>query len=142
MSLLDEIRAKARAQTKTIVFPEGDEPRTVQAAAILQAQKLVCPVLLGDPERIHVAAEENGADISGIRIMDPADSPERQRYRDELYAIRKRKGISMEEADRLVSDPMYFGVMMVKCGDADGLVSGASHSTGDMLRPALQIIKT
>ena len=142
MSLLDEIRAKAKTQIKTIVFPEGNEPRTVQAAAILKAEGLAEPILVGTPEKVHAAAKENGADIAGIRIVDPAESPDRPRYRDALYEIRKTKGISPEDADRLVSDPMYFGIMMVQMGDADGLVSGASHSTGDMLRPALQIIKT
>ncbi len=142
MSILEEIRAKAHKQIKTIVFPEGDELRTVKAAAVLKTEALAEPVLLGDPEKINAAAEENGADIAGIRIIDPADSPDRIRYRDALYEIRKQKGVSLEEAGRLAADPMYFGIMMVQLGDADGLVSGAVHSTGDMLRPALQIIKT
>ena len=142
MSILDEIRKKAREQVKTIVFPEGDELRTVQAAAILKAQGLAEPILLGDPDRISDAAEKTGSDLSGICLLDPAGSPDRTRYRDELYRIRKEKGVSIEDAERLISDPMYFGIMMVKQKDADGLVSGAVHSTGDMLRPALQIIKT
>ena len=142
MGILEKIREKAREQVKTIVFPEGKEPRTVQAASILKAQGLAEPVLLGDPSGIIRTAKENGADLSGILIVDPAEDPRRLRYRDELYEIRREKGLSLEEAAALVSDPMYFGVMMVKLGDADGLVSGAVHSTGDMLRPALQIIKT
>ena len=142
MSILEEIRAKARKQIKTIVFPEGEEPRTVKAASVLKTEKFAEPVLLGEPAKINAAAEENGADIEGIRIIDPADSPDRIRYRDALYEIRRKKGISPEEAGRLAADPMYFGIMMVQLGDADGLVSGAVHSTGDMLRPALQIIRT
>ena len=94
MSLLDEIRAKAKTQIKTIVFPEGNEPRTVQAAAILKAEGLAEPILVGAPEKVCAAAEENGAEISGIRIVDPAESPDRPRYRNALYEIRKTKGIS------------------------------------------------
>ena len=142
MNFIDQVKAKAKSNVKTIVLPEGDEPRTVQAAAILKAEGIARPILLGSPEAIRKVATEKGADIGGIGIVDPATSQDAARYADALYKLRKAKGVTPEEAARLVADPMYFGIMMVKLGDADGLVSGAVHTTGDMLRPALQIIKT
>ena len=120
MSLVDKIRAKARQRRTTIVLPEGDEPRTVAAAEIVRREGLAEPVLL-TPDIMKEKAEA---------------------YAEALYELRKAKGLSREGAAKLVGDPMYYGMMMVKAGDADGLVSGAVHSTGDMLRPALQIIKT
>ena len=123
MRLIDRIRAKARSSIKRIVLPEGDEPRTIKAAETVRAEGLAEPILLA-PESIA------------------ADALRRERYAEALYKLRKAKGLTEEAAAKLVSDPMYFGMMMVKLGDADGLVSGAVHSTGDMLRPALQIIKT
>ena len=123
MRLIDRICAKARSSIKRIVLPEGDEPRTVAAAKIVKDDGIAEPILL-TPETIA------------------ADAPRRERYAAALYELRKAKGLTEEAAAKLASDPMYYGMMMVKMGDADGLVSGAVHSTGDMLRPALQIIKT
>ena len=120
MKLMDAMCAKARSNVRKIVFPEGDEPRTVEAAAILRDEGLAEPVLL-TPDR--TTADAN-------------------RYASALYELRKSKGVTPEGAATLAADPMYYGMMMVKSGDADGLVSGAVHSTGDMLRPALQIIRT
>ncbi len=142
MNFIDQVKTKAQANVKTIVLPEGDEPRTVQAAAIIKAEGIARPILLGSPEAIRKVAAEKGADIAGIDIVDPATSAEAPRYAEALYELRKAKGVTPEEATRLVADPMYFGIMMVKLGAADGLVSGAVHTTGDMLRPALQLIKT
>ena len=142
MGLIDQVKEKARSSIKRIVLPEGDEPRTVQAAAKLHAEKLACPVLLGEPERIKAVAKETGADITGIEIINPKDSAKASEYANALYELRKAKGVTEEAARQLVQDTMYYGIMMVKSGDADGLVSGAVHTTGDMLRPALQIIKT
>ena len=141
MGLVDRVKEKARLNVKTIVLPEGDEPRTVQAAAIIAKEGLARPVLLGEPDAVRSVAREKGADIGGIGIIDPASSPKAGEYAARLCELRKAKGVTEEEAARLVADPMYYGTMMVKQGDADGLVSGAVHSTGDMLRPALQIIK-
>ena len=120
MGLIESIRAKAKADVKRIVLPEGDEPRTVAAAEIVRREGLAEPILLGAGYAFDKAAE----------------------YADALYELRKAKGLTPEKAAELVADPMYYGMMMVKSGDADGLVSGAVHSTGDMLRPALQVIKT
>ena len=142
MSVIDKIKAKARNNIKTIVLPEGDEPRTVQAAAKIKEDGLARPVLLGNFEKIKETALNTSTNIEGIEMIDPAESSKAQLYAKELYELRKAKGLTEDEAAKLVSDPMYYAVMMVKLGDADGLVSGAVHTTGDMLRPALQIIKT
>lgn len=142
MSMIERVKEKARADRKTIVFPEGIEERTIQAAAELVKEKLVDPVLLGKPEEIEGEAKRLGVDLTGIRIENPADSDNFQTYADNLYELRKAKGVTPEKAEELTLDPMYYGIMMVKMGDADGLVSGAVHTTGDMLRPALQIIRT
>ena len=120
MSLVERIRAKARQRRTTIVLPEGDEPRTVVAAEIVRREGLANPVLL-----THDIMREKA-----------------EAYAEALYELPKAKGLTREGAAKLVGDPMYYGMMMVKAGDADGLVSGAVHSTGDMLRPALQIIRT
>ena len=142
MSLIDLVKVKARADIKKIVLPEGDEPRTVKAARILKDESLCEPVLLGNKEAIKKVASENGVDLTGIETIDPVSADKLQEYADLFYELRKAKGVTPEAALETVKDVMYYGIMMVKTGDADGLVSGAVHSTGDMLRPALQIIKT
>ena len=140
MAIIDKIKAKAKADVKHIVLPEGEETRNEQAAAIIAREGLAKLTLLGNPEKVREAA--NGASLDGIEIIDPATSDKCAAYANMLYELRKAKGMTEEKAAELVKDPMYYGVMMVKAGDADGLVSGAIHSTGDMLRPALQIIKS
>ena len=140
MAIIDKIKAKAKADVKHIVLPEGEETRNAQAAAIIAREGLAKLTLLGNPEKVREAA--NGASLDGIEIIDPATSDKCAAYANMLYELRKAKGMTPEQAAELVKDPMYYGVMMVKMGDADGLVSGAIHSTGDMLRPALQIIKS
>ena len=124
MEVVKRIKAKARASTKRIVLPEGDEPRTMAAAKIVAEEGIADPILL-TPESI--AGAEN--------------APRLAAYAAALYGLRKSKGLTEEESAKLVTDPMYYGMMMVKAGDADGLVAGAVHSTGDMLRPALQTVK-
>lgn len=142
MGVIERIREKAKANVKTIVLPEGDEPRTIAAAAQVKRKGIAEPILLGDGETIARAAAKSGVDVSSVRIEDPRTSDRASAFASALYELRKAKGLSEAEAARLVADPMYFGMMMVKTGAADGLVSGAVHSTGDMLRPALQVIKT
>ncbi|MBO4928361.1 MAG: phosphate acetyltransferase [Clostridiales bacterium] len=141
MSLIEKIRAKAQANVKTIVLPEGNEPRTVKAAEIVKKEGLAEPILIGNPDEVAKLAAETGADITGITVIDPCTSEKYQEYVTALFELRKAKGVTEEDARKLVADCMYYGIMMVKMGDADGLVSGALHTTGDMLRPALQIIK-
>ena len=142
MSFIDNVKAKAKANPKRIVLPEGDEKRTVQAAALIRDEGVAIPILLGAADAIAATAAATGADLSGIATIDPATSDKAAAYAEALYELRKAKGLTEDAAAKLVADPMYYGIMMVKLGDADGLVSGAVHSTGDMLRPALQIIKT
>ena len=140
MAIIDKIKAKAKADIKHIVLPEGEEIRNVQAALMIRDQGLAKLTLLGNPAKVKEVAA--GADLTGIDIIDPADSDKAPLYAATLYDLRKAKGMTEEEAAKKVADPMYYGIMMVKLGDADGLVSGAIHSTGDMLRPALQVIKS
>ena len=140
MALIDKIKAKAKANVKHIVLPEGEESRNVQAAVKIVSQGIATLTLLGDPAKVREVAA--GASLEGLEIIDPKTSDKCEEYAATLYELRKAKGMTPEQAAELVKDPMYYGVMMVKMGDADGLVSGAIHSTGDMLRPALQIIKS
>ena len=140
--MMEKVFEKAKKDLRKIVLPEGEEGRTVQAAAILKAEGRAEIVLLGNPEIIRAEAAQRGVSVEGIELIDPTDSPKAAEYAEELYELRKAKGVTPEDAAALVADPMYYGIMMVKTGDADGLVSGAVHSTGDMLRPALQLIKT
>ena len=138
MSMIELVWEKARRNQKRIVLPEGEEPRTVQAAAMVRDEGLAVPILLGDPEKIRSVADQNATDLHDIEYFSPSGSPKAGAY----YELRKAKGLSREDAARLTADPMYYGILMVRLGEADGLVSGAVHTTGDMLRPALQIIKT
>ena len=141
MAIIDKIKAKAASDVKTIVLPEGEEERNVQAASKISKAGLARIIMLGDPEKVKAVAEKFGVCLCGVEIINPATSDKAGAYAEKLYELRKAKGMTEEQAAKLVADPMYYGVMMVKMGDADGLVSGAIHSTGDMLRPALQIIK-
>ena len=140
MAIIDKIKAKAKSNVKHIVLPEGEEIRNVQAAVMIRDQGLAKLTLLGNPAKVKEVAD--GADLTDIEIIDPAASDKCALYAATLYDLRKAKGMTEEEAAQKVTDPMYYGIMMVKLGDADGLVSGAIHSTGDMLRPALQVIKS
>ncbi len=130
---LNRMKAAAKADKKTIVLPEGEDPRTIEAAKQIVAEDLANLVILGDPAAI---------DVEGVTVIDPATAEKRQAYADALYELRKAKGMTPEAAYEQVADATYFGTMMIKCGDADGLVSGACHSTANTLRPALQILKT
>jgi phosphate acetyltransferase len=141
MALIDKIKAKAKADVRHIVLPEGEEERNISAASEIIKAGIAHITLLGDPNRIATAAKAIGVDLRGAQIINPASSDKAQPYAEALYMLRKAKGMTPEEAAQKIADPMYYGVMMVKKGDADGLVSGAVHSTGEMLRPALQIIK-
>ena len=142
MSMIERVIARAKSDVKTIVFPEGNEERTILAAERLMREGIAAPILLGNTKEILIYASLLGADLTGIPIEDPAADVRLAEYADALYEIRRNKGVTHADAEKLVLDPMYYGIMMVKLGHADGLVSGAVHTTGDMLRPALQIIKT
>ena len=143
MNLMQEIIANAQANRQRIVLPEGDEPRTLKAADQLLADNVADIILIGPAEKIKEMTAEFGLkNIGKARIIDPMNNPERQKYADLLFEIRKAKGMTPEQAYDLAGNFMYLGILLVKAGEADGLVSGARSTTGDMLRPALQIIKT
>ncbi|MGE5415908.1 MAG: phosphate acetyltransferase [Acidobacteriota bacterium] len=142
MSLLEEIRQKAQAKFKTIVLPEGTEERTLKAVETLVGDKLANPILLGEEAAVKDMAAKVGANISGAQIINPATAPFFDEFVQKFYEMRKDKGMTEDKAKALLVDPLYFGAMMVKDGKADGEVAGAINTTGDVLRPALQIIKT
>jgi len=142
MSFTEKIWKLAQADVKKIVLPEGEEERNLKAAEIINKNKIAEVVLVGCKETIMTNAEKFGVDISGIEIIDPQTSEITEKYANEFYELRKNKGMTLEKALEVVKDPVYFGTMMVKMDDVHGLVSGAIHSTGDLLRPGLQIIKT
>ncbi len=143
MSALSKIKANARKNAKHIVLAEGTEPRTVQASALIVKEGVARVTLVGPAEEIKKVAAQHQVDLTGVGIEDPAVSPKSAPYAQLLYDLRKSKGMFMEEADNLVrNNTLYFATMMVKTGDADGMVAGAINSTGNTLRPALQIIKT
>ena len=143
MSVIDKIKAKAKTNVKHIVLAEGDEPRTVQAAARIVAEGLAKITLVGDPESINKVAAETGTDLKNVQIVDPKTWPKSEAYAEKLFELRQKKGMTPEQAKDLVyNNTLYFATMMLKMDDADGLVAGAINSTGNVLRPALQIIKT
>jgi phosphate acetyltransferase len=142
MELIKEILEKAKNNIKTIALPEGDEERTLKAAEQIVKQKIANLILIGNEEAIREKAKSLNVCLDGIRIADPVKSDKFGTYANAFYELRKSKGVTPEKAAETVKDPVYFGTMMVKSDDADGMVSGAVHSTGDLLRPGLQVIKT
>ncbi|HNW56986.1 MAG TPA: phosphate acetyltransferase [Bacteroidales bacterium] len=143
MELLDQIKENARKQNMRIVLPEGYEERNIKAADIALQEGLAQIILIGDPQQIKSNAEKFGLkNISKATIVDPKSHAKKDHYINMMVEIRKNKGMTVEAASKLIEDPLYLGVMMIKNGDADGEVSGADHATGDVLRPAFQYIKT
>ena len=143
MKLLQEIKERAQSNPQRIVLPEGDEPRTLEAANTVIKDKVANIILLGNPEKILALAAEKGFEyIKQATIIDPDNNPELEKYAEMLCEIRKKKGMTMEEATRPAKDPLYLGCLMIKAGAADGELAGARNATGDVLRPALQIVRT
>lgn len=142
MELMNKLWNAAKENKQRIVLPEGDERRTIIATEKIYELGLASPILIGDDEKIYSTAKELGVDLTGVEVINPEKSDKLDQYVKSFYEIRKNKGMTMEKAERIVRDPLYFGTMMVKLDDADGMVSGAVHTTGDLLRPGLQIIKT
>lgn len=142
MTLLESLKEKAKKNPRRIVLAEGEEPRTVKAAAIVTQEKLAKVVLIGNRTRIEAVAKDQGVDISAIPSIDPETSPSFEDFAQTYYELRKAKGMTVDEARKVMKDTVYYGTMMVYKGEMDGLVSGALHSTGDTIRPALQTIKT
>lgn len=143
MAFIDEIKEKAKANRKVIVLPESEDMRTLEAADSILKEGIAKLILLGNEDKIAADCKKGGFDVSGAEIIDPEKSDKLEKYTELLTELRKSKGMTKEEAKKiLTTSNTYFGVMMIKAGDADGLVSGACHSTADTLRPSLQILKT
>lgn len=142
MSFIEQIKEKAKTSIKTIALPEATDLRVLTATATILEQGFANVVLIGNKEEVTKLAKENQFDISKAKIVDPNTSEKYEEYVNEFYELRKAKGMDLEKAHNMIKDSVYFGMMMVKKGDCDGLVSGAIHSTADTLRPALQILKT
>jgi phosphate acetyltransferase len=143
MDLINEIIARAKADRQRIVLPEGTEERTLKAADLVLADGVADIILLGNPEEIKKLAAEWGLkNIEKATIIDPANHAKKEQYAELLCELRKKKGMTIEDARKLVLDPLYLGCLIIKSNDADGQLAGAQNTTGDVLRPALQIIKT
>ena len=144
MSFLENVKQRAKKQIKTIVLPEAEDIRILQATQQVLKEQYANIVLVGDSKKVEEKAKENNVNIKGAEIVNPVTSEKYEEYSQLLYELRKHKGMTIEQAKELVKDPVYYGMLMVKDENtkADGLVSGASHSTSDTLRPALQILKT
>lgn len=144
MNFIENIKNRAKQEIKTIVLPEAEDIRTLKATQIALKEKYANIVLIGNEETIKQKVQENNINIVGATIINPQTSEDYEKYAQLLYELRKNKGMTIEQAKELVLNPVYFGMLMVKDEEttADGLVSGAAHSTADTLRPALQILKT
>lgn len=142
VKIMNEIKKRAKSDVKKIVLPEATDIRVLTAASEAHKEGIANVILLGDAKLVKEIATENGIDVTGIEIINPVKSKKYDEYVNTLYELRKEKGMTIEKATELVKDEIYYGVLMVKVGDADGLVCGAIHSTADTLRPALQIVKT
>lgn len=142
MDLLEKIKKNAVRLQNHIVLPEGKEIRTLKATELILRDKIATITLLGNQEDIKAAANKEGISVSGAQIVDPATDSRRKKYAEIMVELRKNKGLTIEKAYELLNDPLYFGVMMIKAGDADGEVAGAINATGDVLRPAFQFVKT
>ncbi len=141
MGFIDVIKEKAKTDKKVIVLPESEDRRTYEAAAQILKEGLADIIIVGTEEAVKKGGE--GLDLTGVKVVDPATSERTAAYIDKLVELRQKKGMTPEQAkDILLNQYLYYGVMMVKMGDADGMVSGACHSTADTLRPCLQILKT
>lgn len=143
MNLIEQMIERAKANQRRIVLPEGEEIRTLKAADALLRDGVVQLILIGNPATIAETAKENGLEhINKATIVDPTDHSKKEAYIDLLVELRQKKGMTVEKASQLVQDPLYLACLMIKAGDADGEVAGALNATGNVLRPAFQIVKT
>jgi len=142
MKLLERVIKNAQEYQKRIVLPEGTEPRTLRASEIILKDNIARIILLGNPAEIAKVADEIGVNIKGAVIVDPQTDSRRDQYADVMVEIRKKKGLTKEQALDMLNDPLVFAPVMIKCGDADGEIAGAINATGDVLRPAFQFVKT
>lgn len=142
MPFIEEIKKRAKEQIKTIILPEAEDIRVLKATEKILNEKYAKIILIGKEEKIKEKAKTENINIGEAKIVDPEKSEDHDAYVNLLYELRKHKGMTIEKAKELVLDPVYYGMLMVKDNKADGLVSGAIHSTSDTLRPALQILRT
>ena len=144
MAFIEEIKNRARNDIKTIILPEAEDKRVLEAASKVINQGFAKVILLGDKNRILENSKKYDINLDGVDIINPLTSEKKEEYKQKLYELRKNKGMTLEQAEELLKEPIYFGMMMLKDENskADGLVSGAAHSTANTLRPALQILKT
>ncbi|PLY07840.1 MAG: phosphate acetyltransferase [Arcobacter sp.] len=143
MGLIENIKENAKKELRTIVLPESEDERVLKATQIVLEEKTAKIILIGNEEKIKADAAACGASIDGATIIDPKSFDKIEKYVDELVELRKQKGLSKEEATQIMStEPRFFGCMMVRLGDADGLVAGSNSPTADVLRAAIQVIKT
>jgi phosphate acetyltransferase len=140
MKILEQIQEKAGQSNKKIVFPEGEDERTILAAQMCVFKKLVMPVLLGNRENIVATAKRLNYDLSQIEILDPTTDPSCEEFAQTLYDLRKHKGLDIETARQTVKQPLFFGAIMVRKGIVSASVAGAVHTTGDVMRAAIQVI--
>ena len=141
MRFIGNVIEKMQRHPKRIVFPEGDEPRILQAARQFQALRLGAPILLGDPAQIKAVAADLKIALDDIRIINPAESEDLENFSERLFRMRREKGLRRTEAREAMLQPNYFGTMMLAMHQADGVVSGASHITSSLLRPLFQIVR-
>ena len=142
MTFIEAIKEKAKKDIKTIILPESEDLRVLEGASKVLKEGFAKIILIGDEEEVRKRANENNIDLTKATIINPKTSEKYEEYVNQFYELRKAKGMTLEKARETLLEPIYFGMMMVKQGDSDGLVSGACHSTANTLRPALQILKT
>ena len=142
MAFIETMKQKAKQDIKTIILPESEDIRVLKATEKALKEEYAKIILIGNVEEVQNRAKENNVDISNAQIIDPNTSERYEEYVNLFYELRKNKGITPEDAKKIILEPIYFGMMMLKNGEADGLVSGACHTTANTLRPALQILKT
>ncbi len=142
MNFIEQIKLRAAKEIKTIILPEAEDLRVLKAAEMVEKEGFAKIILLGNAEQIKRDIKQNNIDLENSQIIDINTSNKKDIYAQKLYELRKAKGMTLEEALKLVEEPIYYGMMMLKEKEADGLVSGAAHSTSNTLRPALQILKT
>ena len=142
MSFIEDIKQRAKQDIKTIILPEAEDKRVLEAASKVIKEGFAKVILIGDKEQVENDIKENNIDLTGVEIIDIKTSTRKQEYAQKLFELRQSKGMTEVEASKLIEEPIYYGMMMLKLGEADGLVSGAAHSTSNTLRPALQILKT
>lgn len=143
MTFIESMKERAKQDIKTIVLPESEDIRVLKACESILKEQFAKLILIGNREEVEKLANDNNVDINGVEIIDPLKSDKFSKYANDLYELRKAKGLTLENAQELLrTNSRYFATMMVKENDADGFVSGASHATSDTLKPALQILKT